>query len=159
MRISKACLFLILILLLLACGCGKKEMPVPVPTVASAPTDTPIPAKTPVPTPRPTPQELSLNVYTPTPTPSPVPTPSPTPVPFLGSWICSFEGSDIVLSLESEGAGSIRYGEQEQPVSWAYGNGKLVLTGVRAVFEADFSGNTIVISGADGALVFAGKEQ
>lgn len=168
MRILKACLFLIPILLLPVSGCGRQKVTAPEPPAASAsataaaPTATAAaPARTAfsAPAARPTPQELTLAVFTPTPTPSPVPTPSPTPVPFLGSWICRFEGSDIVLTVDPAGTGTVRYGDKEQPVFWAYSEGKLILTGVRAVFEAEFSGNAITITDSDGTLVFTGKEQ
>ena len=160
MRTHKAYFILILLLLAFAMGCGgKEEAPV---TVTAAPVEhTPAPtaAPTSVPAPPATPQEVSISVHTPTPTPSPVPTPSPTPEPFLGEWVYSFEGTDIVLLLNAGGDGTIRYGDNEQAFTWTFEGGSLMLTGTRTAFKAELSGNTLTVSTADGTLTFTGKER
>lgn len=160
MRIRKAYLILIILLLILS-GCAEKKVPpaAPEPEITAAVSLTAAPTAVPVTAaPRSTPKQTVLAVYTPTPTPSPVPTPSPTPVPFLGRWTCSFEGRDIVLSLEADGAGTITYDGQAQPFTWSYSEDMLTLTGARTIFEAVLSSDSISIGTADGTVVFYGKE-
>lgn len=165
MRIHKACL-LICILTAALSGCGKKEpeteAQVPAAVITAVPKEAPQISPTPVPTPVPapagTPVEVSLSVQTPTPTPSPVPTPSPTPVPFLGEWTYRFEEKNIRLSLKNDGSGTILYNEKEQPFTWEYADGKILLAGVNTTFSAVFSDNTLSVTTLDGTLVFTGKE-
>ena len=151
---------LLICILILCCSCGKKDDLAYKQAVTTTPVETVSPLVQATNTPRnvSTPQALALSIYTPTPTPSPIPTPSPTPLPFLGQWAYSFEGTEIILKIESDGTGIISYMDNQQPFTWSYSEDKLTLTGLRSHFTASLSQGSISIDTADGTLVFAEKE-